>query len=42
MKTLESGLVRRMATAGALFLGLLTFGVAGYVLIEGWSFLDAL
>jgi voltage-gated potassium channel len=42
MKTLESGLVRRMATAGALFLGLLVFGVAGYVLIEGWSFLDAL
>jgi len=42
MKTLESGLVRRMATAGALFLGLLAFGVAGYALIEGWSFLDAL
>jgi voltage-gated potassium channel len=42
MKTLESGLVQRIATAGALFLALLAFGVVGYALIEGWSFLDAL
>ena len=42
MKTLESGLMRRVATAGALFFALLAFGVAGYTLIEGWSFLDAL
>jgi voltage-gated potassium channel len=42
MKTLESGLVQRMATAGALFLVLLAFGVVGYALIEDWSLLDAL
>jgi len=42
MKTLESGLVRRLATAGALFFSLLALGVVGYALIEGWSFLDAL
>jgi voltage-gated potassium channel len=42
MKTLEAGLVQRIATAGALFFSLLTFGVVGYALIEGWSFLDAL
>jgi len=42
MKTLESGLVRRLATAGALFFSLLASGVVGYALIEGWSFLDAL
>jgi len=42
MKTLESGLVQRIATAGALFFSLLTFGVVGYAIIEGWSFLDAL
>ncbi len=42
MRTLESGLVQRIAVAGALFFALLAFGVVGYALIEGWSFLDAL
>jgi voltage-gated potassium channel len=42
MNTLDTGLKQRIATAGALFFFLLAFGVVGYVLIEGWSFLDAL
>jgi voltage-gated potassium channel len=42
MTTLESGVVRRLATAGALFLFLLAFGVVGYAVIGRWSFLDAL
>src|SRR3972149_5599319 len=33
---------RRLATGGGLFLSLLGLGTAGYVVIEGWSFLDAL
>ena len=33
---------RRLATGGGLFLSLLGLGTAGYMLIEGWSFLDAL
>ena len=33
---------RRLIVGGAGFVGLLVFGVAGYMLIEGWSFLDAL
>ena len=39
---MTDGLFRRTATGVVLFLGLLVFGVAGYMLIEGWSFLDAL
>jgi voltage-gated potassium channel len=33
---------RRLATGGVLFLSLLGLGTVGYILIEGWSFLDAL
>ncbi len=32
----------RLAFGGASFVALLTFGVVGYVVIEGWSFIDAL
>jgi voltage-gated potassium channel len=32
----------RLAVAGAAFVALLAFGVVGYMLIEGWSFIDAL
>lgn len=32
----------RIAVGSALLAALLAFGVAGYMLIEGWSFLDAL
>ncbi len=42
VRTLGDGLRRRVAIGGALFLSLLAFGVAGYAVIEGWSFLDAL
>ncbi len=31
----------RLLTGGALLFSLLVFGVAGYMIIEGWSFLDA-
>jgi voltage-gated potassium channel len=33
---------RRLALSGVALLALLSFGVAGYMAIEGWSFLDAL
>jgi voltage-gated potassium channel len=33
---------RRLTTGGLLLFSLLAFGVAGYMIIEGWSFLDAL
>jgi len=33
---------RRLTTGGLLLFALLVFGVAGYMAIEGWSFLDAL
>jgi voltage-gated potassium channel len=33
---------RRLLTGAVLLLFLLLFGVVGYVLVEGWSFLDAL
>lgn len=33
---------RRLLTAFAALAGILTFGTLGYVVIEGWSFLDAL
>src|SRR3990170_2894776 len=39
---MTDGLFRRAATGISAFLGLLAFGVAGYMVIEGWSFLDAL
>src|SRR3990170_3438036 len=39
---MTDGLFRRTATGVVLFVGLLVFGVAGYMLIEGWSFLDAI
>ena len=42
MNTLDGGLKQRAATAAVLFLALLVFGVVGYVLVEGWSFMDAL
>ena len=42
MNTLDTGLRQRVATGAALLFGLVMFGTAGYVLIEGWSFLDAL
>ena len=32
----------RLITGGLLLFALLVFGVAGYMIIEGWSFLDAL
>jgi voltage-gated potassium channel len=32
----------RLAAAGAAFVALLAFGVIGYMVIEGWSFIDAL
>lgn len=34
--------VRRLMTCAAVFAALLAFGTTGYVLIEGWSLLDAL
>jgi voltage-gated potassium channel len=34
--------VRRLTVGAVLFLGLFTFGVLGYMAIEGWSFIDAL
>ena len=34
--------LRRLAMGGILFLGLFTFGVLGYMAIEGWSFIDSL
>jgi voltage-gated potassium channel len=40
--TPDTGLRQRVATGAALLFGLVMFGTAGYVLIEGWSFLDAL
>jgi voltage-gated potassium channel len=33
---------RRLITSALLLLSLLTFGVLGYMIIEGWSFFDAL
>ncbi len=33
---------QRLVTGGLLLLALVAFGVAGYMIIEGWSFLDAL
>ena len=42
LSTLDTGLRQRVATGAALLFGLVMFGTAGYVLIEGWSFLDAL
>ena len=34
--------LRRLYFAGVALLALLAFGVAGYMIIEGWSFVDAL
>jgi voltage-gated potassium channel len=34
-------IVRRLLISSALFVGLFVTGVVGYILIEGWSFLDA-
>ena len=39
---MTDGLFRRTATGVSLFLALQIFGVVGYMLVEGWSFLDAL
>src|SRR3990172_2676283 len=39
---MTEGLLRRTAGALAFFVALLVFGVAGYMTIEGWNFLDAL
>lgn len=35
-------IVRRLLISGSLFLGLFVTGLVGYMVIEGWSFLDAL
>jgi voltage-gated potassium channel len=34
--------LRRLVWAGVAFIGIVSIGVAGYMLIEGWSFIDAL
>jgi voltage-gated potassium channel len=42
MYKLDTGLRQRVLTGAILFVGLVLFGTVGFILIEGWSFLDAL
>jgi voltage-gated potassium channel len=41
MTSASSHSMRHLRNAGLLLTGIIVFGIAGYMLIEGWTFLDA-